>query len=315
MIAIPCYLSPRWAERGFTEALAHAYYQPEQASPESMLALQSAGLFHKGLRRPAFQPTSPPLKTYRTPLQTIRVFRSQEMDAIYLNDTIQMEGVEDHYHNEMMVGVPLSLLQRPERVLILGGGFGMGTCLALRFPEVQSVQVVEIDAQVVRLATQTRVLRRLNGKSLYDPRVQVHVGDAFDFLDQSSDTYDLIVFDCDITATRQRSELDASSLLALFRRLQSRLRTGGAMSLRVPIDDNYMDVAAEFGGEGDMQSTARLARQEWPDCRLLEFLSLFCGRELHVWNFAEKQPVQRRRLPGASPTYERVVQDLLRAPP
>ena len=288
---VPSYLSSRWQERGFTKEQAHAYYNGT------------------GTERPAFPRAPQASWDVRSPYQRIRLFEGEGMAAVYLNDTIQMEGQEDHYHNEIMVGIPLSVVRDPRRVLLLGGGFGMSARLALRFAAVEAVQVVEVDAEVVRFSQTSRAMRKLNGKSLFDPRVCVHIGDAFDF---PGGDFDLIVFDCDITATRQRVGLDADFLVDFLVRLQSRLRPGGAFSTRIPIDDNYLEVAKQRGGDedGDLHTTAALVRQVWPHCRMLEFLSLFCGRELYVWNFSEEPVLERRRLPGASPTYQRVLDDL-----
>ena len=315
------YLSPRWQELGYSSEQARAYYQPDEASREALQVLQERGLLSfdplgRWRRVAAFPRVGPPLLSYQSPFQKIELYRSGANTGVFLNGTIQLESQESHYHNEMMVGLPLSLIPEARKVLILGGGFGMGACCALAFPEVESIEVVEVDEHVLRLAQHSRSLRDFNRKSLLHPKVSVWVGDAFDYLGSSGELYDLIVFDCDLTATRQSRDLTLEGLVEFFRALQGRLRVGGAVTTRIPIDEGYMDLVDEVGGFDaqltDSQRAQRLVSHFWPHSQVFEFLSVFCGRELLVVNFPDHQsrPTVRRRLPAASSCYQQVLDEL-----
>ncbi|MBT9588700.1 hypothetical protein IV102_35515 [bacterium] len=323
---IPSYVSRRWQERGYSEAQARAYYEPDQATREDLLALHNGGLL--SLHEEGGWTRLPPLKrgdvaklSFTSPLQKIQVFEDSGITSVRLNDTIQFEGREHQYHYEMMVAVPLSLLLRPRRVLILGGGFGLAAHMALHFDEVETIHVVELDPHVIRLAQETRSLRKINGKSLLHPKVKVFRQDAFQFVEQDSPGYDLIVYDCDLTATRQSDSLSLEMLLAFFTNLPLRLSPGGALSMRVPIDSGHMDMveAAEVARAqpvvgGELERAAALARSFWPDCFLFEFLSLYSGRELMVLAFPDHRPQVQRRLAGASQTCHRLLEELFPAP-
>jgi len=254
-------ISPRWFDLGLTSEQARGPYQ------------QRLQLQHE-------------LLSYRSAYQWIRLFRHSQGHALFLNDTIQWEGREETTLNQLMVTVPLSLLDNPQSVLILGGGFGLGAQAALQFPTLQSIEIVEIDADVVRLSEHSRCLRKLNGKSLSHPKVKVRVGDAFDF--QPAQPYDLIVFDCDISATRQRADFSLQLLLDYLQGLQSWTR---AFSMRIPIDDAFMEATDQLDGGAtgdDLERTADLVRAVWPRAGLAELLTVYCGRELYVWNLPEQ---------------------------
>jgi hypothetical protein len=318
---VPAYVSSRWAELGFSPQQARAYYQPEQAPPQALQALEKRGLLrlHPGqgwLRVPAWAPAGGPQVRYRSAYQTIELYESGDSRAVFLNGTIQLESRETHHHNEMMVALPLSVLPFPRKVLILGGGLGMGARVALLFPEVESIQVVEIDPDVLRLSQQSRSFRQINGKSLLHPKVTAVVADAFEFVAHCQELYDLIVFDCDLTATRQGDGLEISDLVQFFSTLPLRLAPGGGITTRIPIDEGYMELVEAAEGarsldeSSDLDRARALVAQIWPQAVCFEFLSVYCGRELFVLQFPTSAPGIQRRLDCGSPGYQQVLDDL-----
>lgn len=83
------------------------------------------------------------------------------------------------------------------RVLVLGGGDGLAAREVLRYRDVTSVTVVELDPGVVRLARTDPMLSALNGRVYEDPRLGVVTQDAFRWLrgPGARDGYDVIVSD------------------------------------------------------------------------------------------------------------------------
>lgn len=78
--------------------------------------------------------------------------------------------------------------RRPERILIIGGGaFSLPKALLARFGNIQ-IDVVELDPLLVELAQRFFALPD-------DPRLSITTGDGRNYIDSSSDTYDLIVVD------------------------------------------------------------------------------------------------------------------------
>ena len=84
------------------------------------------------------------------------------------------------------------------RVLICGGGDGLLAREILKSKQVSSIDLLEIDDEVLQLARTE--LKELNGNSLDDSRLQVHLGDAWDFLSSSRETYQVIL--CDLTVPK-----------------------------------------------------------------------------------------------------------------
>jgi spermidine synthase len=89
----------------------------------------------------------------------------------------------------------MTALPGAQRVLILGGGDGMTAREVLKHSRIQSVDLVDLDAEVVRLFRERPVLSDLSQGALSNPKVKVHIEDAGKFLEESEEFWDLIFLD------------------------------------------------------------------------------------------------------------------------
>jgi spermidine synthase len=80
-------------------------------------------------------------------------------------------------------------------VLILGGGDGLALREVLRYPDVRSATLVELDPAMIRLARTYREIADLNRRAFDDPRVRTVNADAFSWLRSVRDRYDSIIVD------------------------------------------------------------------------------------------------------------------------
>jgi len=80
-------------------------------------------------------------------------------------------------------------------VLVLGGGDGLAVREILKYPQVESVTLVDLDPEMTRLFSTNAMLTGLNQKSFLSPKVHVINGDAFPWVDSNTDSFDFIVID------------------------------------------------------------------------------------------------------------------------
>jgi spermidine synthase len=80
-------------------------------------------------------------------------------------------------------------------VLVLGGGDGLAVREILKYPEVESVTLVDLDPEMTSLFRRSDFLAALNGGALRSPKVHVVNADAFVWLQGARGTYDAIVAD------------------------------------------------------------------------------------------------------------------------
>ena len=133
------------------------------------------------------------LYTGHSGIQQIDVFDSQEFGRFLTLDGLMMVTEKDEFiYHDMMVHVPMAVLQKAENVLVIGGGDG-GTVRELtRYASVEKIDMVEIDAEVVRVCKQ---YLPQTACSLEDPRVRIFYEDGLRYIRSKVDAYDLILVD------------------------------------------------------------------------------------------------------------------------
>lgn len=119
----------------------------------------------------------------QTPYQRIVLSATRGSLQLWLNGQLQFSTADEYRYHEALVHPAFSSAPRHVRVLVLGGGDGLAVREVLRYPDVASVTLVDLDPGMTELATRVDVIRRLNGDSLRDPRVRVVNEDAYVWLD------------------------------------------------------------------------------------------------------------------------------------
>ncbi|WP_405796416.1 polyamine aminopropyltransferase [Streptomyces sp. NBC_01506] len=99
---------------------------------------------------------------------------------LYLDGRLRVSERDEYRYHEALVHP--AMRGAHARVLILGGGDGLAAREVLRYPDVRSVTLVEVDPGVARLARTDPALAGLNGHVYDDPRFRVEYADAFAWL-------------------------------------------------------------------------------------------------------------------------------------
>lgn len=124
--------------------------------------------------------------------QRIEVYDSDYYGRILaLNGEIQLASRFNAYIHESMVHPALLTHPNPRKVLIIGGGDGGSTTEALKHG-VESVTVVEIDEEVVKVARE--FLPEISS-GFSDPRVRLVFDDGRHFLEECEEKFDVIIND------------------------------------------------------------------------------------------------------------------------
>ncbi|WP_306641190.1 polyamine aminopropyltransferase [Sanyastnella coralliicola] len=131
----------------------------------------------------------------QTPYQKIVLTQKEDDLRLYLNRIIQFSSKDEHRYHEPLVHVPIALKGDVERVLILGGGENLASREALKHANVKEVHVVDIDTMIFHLAKTNPFLVNINEGAASDPRVKLIQGDAFTYLVQNTESYDVIIAD------------------------------------------------------------------------------------------------------------------------
>ena len=119
---------------------------------------------------------------------TISVARTE--DYISLRTNGKVDASNHDVTTQRLLGHLGALAHPPRRVLLIGFGSGMTASALVSYPELERLDVVEIEPAVISAAP---LLTQLNRNVLQDPRVHVTLDDARNFLFTTRERYDLIV--------------------------------------------------------------------------------------------------------------------------
>jgi spermidine synthase len=137
--------------------------------------------------------------------------------GLFLDGRLRVGGRDERRYHEALVH---PAMHGPHaRVLVLGGGDGLALREVLRHPGVRRVDLVELDAGVVRLARTDPALSRLNEHAYDDRRVHVATADAFTWLRGApAASYDVVVSDLPDPGITASTKLYSQEFYGLARR-------------------------------------------------------------------------------------------------
>ncbi|MBI5707462.1 MAG: hypothetical protein HZC36_10800 [Armatimonadetes bacterium] len=165
--------------------------------------------------------------------QTIDFYDTEAFGKmLFLDGHVQLAELDEHVYHECLVHIPLFNVVEPRQALIVGGGDGGVLRELLKWP-LERVDMVEIDEHVI--AASKRAWPELSAGAFEDPRANVMIQDAFEFVKTCRETYNLVVMD----STDVYEEEDASLSQMLF------TREFYADLLRLLSDDGFVVTQAD----------------------------------------------------------------------
>jgi spermidine synthase len=165
--------------------------------------------------------------TAQSPYQRIVVTQGRGGHRLFLNGNLQFAERDEYRYHEALVHPAMAAFSTgggPKKVAVLGGGDGMAVREVLKYTGVESITLVELDPAMTRLFSQQPTLSKLNGGSLKSPKVTVINTDAFQWLENTTETFDVIVVDFPDPTNFSIGKLYTNSFYAL---LDQRLSASG----------------------------------------------------------------------------------------
>ncbi|NET16998.1 MAG: methyltransferase domain-containing protein [Okeania sp. SIO1H6] len=129
----------------------------------------------------------------KTKYQEMYIFEGVYGKALTLDGKWQSCTEYEFLYHEGLVHPAMIFHGSPRKVLVFGGGEGAVIREVLRWKTVEKVVMVDIDGEVVEACK--KYLPEMHQNSFNDPRVELIIDDAQNFLDFSSENWDVIVSD------------------------------------------------------------------------------------------------------------------------
>ena len=132
----------------------------------------------------------------QSPYQRMVITQTPRTTRLFLNGNLQFSSDDEYRYHEVLVHPAVACLGRsPRTVLVLGGGDGLAVRELLRYSSIERVVLVDLDAAVTDIFKKLPIATKLNEGSLTHPKVTVHNLDAYKYLEESTDSFDLAVVD------------------------------------------------------------------------------------------------------------------------
>jgi len=127
--------------------------------------------------------------------QKIVLTQWQNYYWLYLNGNQQLSTFDEWLYHEPMVH-PLMKLNAPVKdVLILGGGDGCVAREVLKYPSVEHITLVDLDPKVTELGQNHPIFLEMNQNALNHPKVTVLNQDAFTYMEEAQQFWDVMIVD------------------------------------------------------------------------------------------------------------------------
>lgn len=168
------------------------------------------------------------LAEIQSPYQRVEVYDTPQFGKLFRLDGRLMtsEGDEFFYH-ECMTHPAALAHPNPESILVIGGGDGGSSEELFKHPGVKRIVMAELDPVVIDISK--KWLGSIHGNVFDDPRLEVKIGDGFEFVKSTAERFDMIVLDLtdpDTPAFHLYSE-------EFFRMCRRILKPGGMLTLHL----------------------------------------------------------------------------------
>ena len=164
------------------------------------------------------------IHSHHSAYQHLVLTRHKDDLRLYLNGSLQFSSRDEYRYHEALVHPAMAATQSRERVLIIGGGDGLGLRDVLRYEDVKEAVLVDLDPAVTELARTHPSLVALNEGSLDDPRATVVNADGYTYLQESSDLFGVILVDL---PDPSREDLAKLYSVSMYRLIARHLAKGG----------------------------------------------------------------------------------------
>ena len=208
-----------------------------------------------------------------------------KIDAVFENGQLLLQDEFDSLHSVIDVENPHQLLMenlqmmmlsllfhpRPQKVLLLGiAGGSIIHFLRYHYPQA-SIDAVDIDAEMVELLSGSGWLPSA------DDQLKFHLLDAFEFLQETEESYDLILLDLFIDTLTPVQLLDAE----VQKQIESSLTAPGIVACNLLFNDDrdYRSIFEQWQGLYDGQ-VLRLVPDDLENQLLMGFKGQFAQNSM-----------------------------------
>ncbi len=159
-----------------------------------------------------------------SPYQRVVVTRTKNDIRMFINGSIQFSSQDEYRYHEALVLPAMASAHSRRNILVIGGGDGLAAREILKFTEVEKITIVDIDPAITTFARDNLLMRNLNKDSMRNPKTQIVNDDAWKYLENVPEMFDVIIIDLPDPDNLSLSRLYSKTF---YRLLAGKLARGG----------------------------------------------------------------------------------------
>ena len=131
----------------------------------------------------------------QTQYQKIVMTKHRDDVRLFIDGNCQFSTADEYRYHEALVHVPMNEVEKRENILILGGGDGLAVREVLKYPEVKKIDLVDLDSEMIRICSTNKNVTEINENSLLSDKLTILNMDAYEYLEDCQEKYDVIIVD------------------------------------------------------------------------------------------------------------------------
>lgn len=97
---------------------------------------------------------------------------------LYINGNTQTSSLDEKRYHDFLVHPLMSLVANAKNILVLGGGDGLALRELLKYKSIESITLIELDPDMIKVASTNTYMRKMNNDSFKDARVHTQTPDG-----------------------------------------------------------------------------------------------------------------------------------------
>ncbi|GAB6144118.1 polyamine aminopropyltransferase [Desulfocicer niacini] len=162
----------------------------------------------------------------QTKFQKIVMTRWKKDYWLFINGQEQFSTYDEEKYHEPIVHPAMAITPNHDNILILGGGDGLAAREVLKYPDVGSLTLVDLDPVMTDLAARHPVLSKINHNSLSNEKVTILNMDGTSFLEKTQRLFNVIIIDLPDPDSMDLMHLYSNDF---YRTVKAHLTRGGVM--------------------------------------------------------------------------------------
>lgn len=131
----------------------------------------------------------------QTKYQKLIITKNKADIRLFIDGNVQFSSIDEYRYHEPLIHIPMGLVNHHENILVLGGGDGLAARELLKYDDIKNITIVDLDKEMTDLAVKNTVMANLSENSFKNPKVNIINDDAFKFLENANEYYDVIIID------------------------------------------------------------------------------------------------------------------------